>query len=132
MQTRGAVTTTKRSAGVPGTGLPAAPYALIVVISVALFMVWGGLLWRAPREASHVWRFAVSYLVVIPLAAVALLAVRRLTWAHVTAATGSIWAIKLLVTATLYMFLARGTNTRLEAAPVSSASLHHPPAPRAA
>jgi hypothetical protein len=77
--------------------------------------VWNGLLWKAPREASHVTRFAVSYLVVIPLATVLLLGLRRFTWAHLITSTGVVWAMKLVITALLYQALARGTATNLHA-----------------
>ena len=53
---------------IPGSGLPAPALLTLLAASVGLFLVYNGLLWRAPREASHVARFAVSYLVVIPLA----------------------------------------------------------------
>lgn len=104
---------TQRSTDVPGTGLPIATYSALVALSVALFLFWGGALWSAPREASHVARFAVSYLAVIPVGALLLLASRRLSWSHLIATVGSVWAIKMFITVGLYEAFARGTATEL-------------------
>ncbi|HEX2570764.1 MAG TPA: hypothetical protein VH877_14500 [Polyangia bacterium] len=101
---------------IPGTGLPLGLFGAIVAVSVALFVVWGGWLWTAPRETSHLARFTVSYLVVVPLAALALLAVHRWSWPHMLAAVATIWCIKLVVTALLYLALARGTAVQLDPA----------------
>lgn len=105
-----------------GSGLPLPLYAAVVVFSVTLFLVWGGLLWETPRNASHVGRFFVSYAAVVPVVALLLLALRRFTWLHLTTATGTSWAIKLVVTSTLYFWLARGTAADFQAAS------HVPPA----
>lgn len=94
---------------VPGTGLSILPYALLIIFSVALFLFWDGPLWAARREASHVGRFAWSYLLVIPAAAALLAAARRFSWSHLIAATCTAWGIKLVVTSALYFALARGT-----------------------
>jgi hypothetical protein len=99
---------------IPGTGLTLGLFGAIVAVSVALFLVWGGWLWAAPRGTSHLGRFVISYLIVLPLAAVALLAVERWSWPHLLAAVGTIWCLKLVVTALLYLALARGTAVRLE------------------
>jgi plastocyanin len=104
-----------RQETIPGSGLPAAALMTLLVASVGLFLVYNGLLWKAPREASHVARFAVSYLAVVPLAAGMLLAFQRFTWAHLVTSTGVVWAAKLVVTALLYQALARGTATNLRA-----------------
>lgn len=96
-------------------GLPAALYAAVVAFSVALFLTWGGLLWSAPREASHVGRFAVSYLAVIPAAAALLAALRRFSWTRLITATAAAWALKLIITSVLYIALARGTAVELHA-----------------
>jgi plastocyanin len=101
--------------GVLGSGLSASLYSALVVLSIALFMTWGGPLWSAPREASHVSRLVVSYLAVVPLATLLLLATRRFSWTHLATATGSSWAIKLVLTSVLYFALARGTATTFEA-----------------
>jgi hypothetical protein len=82
---------------------------LLIALSVALFLFWDGPLWLAKREASHVGRFVVSYLAVIPAAALLLSFSRRLTTSHLIAATGSAWGIKLVITSGLYFALARGT-----------------------
>jgi hypothetical protein len=104
---------TQRSPAVPGTGLPIVSYSALVALSVALFLFVGGALWRAPREASHVARFAVSYLAVVPVGALLLLASRRLSWSHLIATVGSVWAIKMFITVVLYQAFARGTATEL-------------------
>jgi hypothetical protein len=87
------------------------PLALgaLVVVSTALFLFYGGALWLAAPEASHVGRFAVSYLAVPPLAALLLLAVRRFSGTHVLTAIGVTWGIKLVVTSVLYFAAAPGT-----------------------
>lgn len=87
-----------------------APYGVLVLFSVALFLLWGGPLWTAGRGASHVTRFAVSYLAVLPVAALLLFNARQLTWSHLIAATCSAWGIKLVVTSGLYFALAGGVG----------------------
>lgn len=106
----------KRSSVVPGTGLSILAYAALVTLSVALFLFVGGALWKAPREATHLARFAVSYLAVIPLGALLLAASRRFSWAHLVATTGSVWALKMVITVVLYQAFARGTATELVSA----------------
>ncbi len=96
---------------------------LLVALSVALFLFWGEPLWTARREASHVGRFAFSYLLVIPAAALLLAAYRRLTWSHLVGATGTAWGIKLVVTSALYFSLTRGTAH--DARPPRSGHVHH-------
>jgi plastocyanin len=86
----------------PGTGLTLAPYLAVVVASVAVFLLWGGPLWAAPPGTSHVTRFTVSYLIVIPFALVALRLSHAWSWSHLVGTMGSVWAIKLLVTAVTY------------------------------
>lgn len=105
---------TKRSPTVPGTGLPVVAYSVLVALSVALFLFVGGALWNAPREASHVPRFAISYLAVLPASALLLLAYRRFSWSHLIASVGSVWAIKMFITVMLYEAFARGTATELQ------------------
>ena len=106
-----------------GSGLPRWAYVAVLGASVALFLVWNGLLWNAPPGASHVTRFAVSYLAVPALAAAALLALRGFSWTKLGTATGTIWAIKLLVTAVLYLAIAGGTATHLEPAAVPASAV---------
>jgi plastocyanin len=111
-----------RQETIPGSGLPAAAFLSLLAASIGLFLAWNGLLWRAPREASHVARFAVSYLAVVPLGAILLLGLRRFSWEHLITSTGAVWAIKMVVTAALYQAFARGTATQLQAvAPPPSA-----------
>ena len=107
---------------VPGTGLSPLPYILLVTFSVVLFLYWGGPLWAAQRETSHVMRFLVSYAAVIPAAAGLLLLARRFTWSHLTAATASTWAIKLMFTSTVYLAIARGTALIPVPAPLPQSS----------
>jgi plastocyanin len=95
---------------VPSTGLSVAPFAALLLVSLALFVFWDGPLWNAPRQSSMVGRFAVSYLAEIPLAVLALALARRLQWAHLLSTVGVIWSIKLVVTATLYQVIARGVD----------------------
>ncbi len=104
-----------RQEAIPGSGLPIAALLGLLGASIGLFMVWNGLLWRAPREASHVSRFVVSYLAVVPLGAAMLLALRRWSWTHLITTTFVVWSIKLVVTAALYQAFARGTATQLVA-----------------
>jgi hypothetical protein len=104
-----------RRESIPGSGLPAAGILGLLTVSVGLFLVYNGLLWNAPREASHVTRFAVSYLAVLPLATGLLLALHRLTWSHLITTTGVVWAAKMVITAVLFQAFGRGTATRLQA-----------------
>ena len=120
-----------RTRQVPGTGLSVTSFALITALSVAVFIVWGGLLWRAPREASHVMRFAVSYLIVIPVAALALWAARRWSWGHLLAATGLVWCAKLLLTAGVFLVVARGTAVEYHPAEATAPSPRTASAPAA-
>lgn len=110
------MTAVKRT--VPGTGLSPFVFGGLVLFSIALFFLWGGPFWTAPREASHVARFAVSYLTVIPAAALLLVASRSFSWGNLAGTTGLTWAVKMVVTATAYGFLATGTASKLEPAPV--------------
>lgn len=107
-----------------------AAFLSVLAAAVGLFLVWNGLLWNAPREASHVARFVVSYLAVVPLGALLLLALHRFSWAHLITSTGAVWAIKMVVTAALYQAFARGTATELHGvAPPTTATTAaaHPP-----
>jgi hypothetical protein len=93
-----------------GTGLRWAELAMLIVVSTVLFLVWPTLLWKTTRDASHVSRFAVSYLAVIPLAA-AILAFRwrRVPLRELSAAVLIVWSVKMLITVGLYDgFVTRG------------------------
>lgn len=67
-------------------------------------------------------RFLVSYAAVIPAAALLLFAAKRFDWSHLTAATASTWAIKLMFTSTVYLVIARGTAHIPVAAPLPPSS----------
>lgn len=97
-------------------------FVLLVIFSVALFVFYGQPIWRAPRESSHVMRFVVSYLSVIPAGALILVALRRFSWDRLVTTTGTSWAVKLVITALLYEAFARGTASQvIVAAPTKSA-----------
>lgn len=106
----------KQSETIPGTGLPGWAFALIVLISTGLFLVWDGLLWKTTPHASHVGRFAVSYLAVLPLSAAALALFKRFSWDRLITTTGTAWAVKLVITALLYEAFARGTAVHVDTA----------------
>lgn len=106
----------KKFEAIPGTGLPGWVFALLVLLSTGLFLVWDGLLWQTKPHASHIGRFAVSYLAVIPLAAAALSLLKRFSWERVITSTGTAWAVKLIITALLYEAFARGTAIHVDAA----------------
>ncbi|MCA9619906.1 MAG: carboxypeptidase regulatory-like domain-containing protein [Myxococcales bacterium] len=83
-------------------------YGILLLTSVGLFLFWDGALWNAAPAQSHVMRFLVSYSAVMPLAAVLLLISGRLDMPHWLTAVGTVWAIKLLLTAPLYHAFAPG------------------------
>jgi hypothetical protein len=92
-----------------GTGLPTGPLAAVLLVSLAVFAIYDGPLWSAPPDASHVGRIVVSYLVVLPLLALALAWKRRLTLTTCLTATALVWSVKLLVTSSVYFLLAPGS-----------------------
>jgi hypothetical protein len=96
-----------------GTGLRWADLVLLIAVSTALFVVWPTLLWKTTRDASHVSRFAVSYLAVIPLAASQLaFRWRRVPLRELSAAVLIVWSVKMLITVGLYDgFVTRGRTT---------------------
>lgn len=97
--------------GFMGSGLSGAMLSGIIAVSTAAFLFWGGPLWRAMPGASHVGRIGGSYLVVIPLVTAALAFTRRASLGHLLGSVGIVWSAKLLITATAYSFLARGSAT---------------------
>lgn len=101
---------------VPGTGLPVGIYTAILLLSVLLFLFWGCPVWAAPRQASHVMRFVVSYFAVIPVTALALWLLSKFSVTHLYATVGTIWSIKLIITAVLYQFVATGGNSNYQPA----------------
>lgn len=107
-----------------GCGLSAAAFSAVLFASIALFVFWGGPLWSASRGESHVGRFAVSYLCVPPIVVALQGLRRRASWAGALTATGSLWAIKLVVTAILYLAVVPSRD------PAPSAERLPPPPPR--
>ncbi len=103
---------------VPGTGLSPVVFVGLVLFSSALFFFWNGPLWLQPRATSQVGRFAGSYLLVIPIAAGLLWASKRMSWGNLAGATLLTWAVKLLLTASIWGFVATGSGQRLQPAAV--------------
>jgi len=96
-------------------GITPADLVGMTIISTMLFLVYPTLLWRAPVGASHVGRFVVSYLTVIPLAAgVTLLRLGRLRAYDLVGAVAIVWAVKMLLTVGLYHFMVQGTAPHLD------------------
>ncbi len=88
-----------------GSGIRPAWYLGLLAGTVALFLVWGGPLWQTDAFSSHLGRFLVSYLVVVPLVAILLRFEGGLSRTHFVTAVGTLWAIKLVITAPLYFAL---------------------------
>lgn len=99
---------------VPGTGLRTDAFVGLALASIAAFAWWGGALWRAPASASHVGRFAGSYLLVIPAAALVLVLGHAWSVGHLAATVGAVWAIKMVATSILFVLVSRGTGQRYE------------------
>jgi hypothetical protein len=97
-----------------GTGLSFAALLALLSSSTAVFLFWDGPLWSAPTGASHAGRIAISYAIVVPLAALALRLKKQLSLAHLATATALVWAVKLLVTSSLYFVLAPGATREYE------------------
>jgi hypothetical protein len=93
---------TVRGGTVLGSGLNKLEYAALLLLSVGLFLAYGGLLWRSEAHTSHVMRFVVSYAAVVPMTIVVLLLKRGFSWSRMLTAVGTLWAIKLMITAPLY------------------------------
>jgi hypothetical protein len=103
------------------TSLTLADLVGLTIISTMLFLIYPGLLWQSPVGASHVDRFVVSYLAVIPLAAGAtLLRWGRIRALELTVAVALVWAVKMLVTVGLYHLMVQGTAPHLEPAHTES------------
>jgi hypothetical protein len=98
--------------GFLGSGLRGSIIAAIVATGTIVFLFWGGPLWTASDGASHVWRIVGSYLVVVPLVLAALALARRATPIHALSSVGIVWSAKLVITASLYAYLAPGSATR--------------------
>jgi hypothetical protein len=95
-----------------GSGLRAWEFLLVLAISTTAFLFWGGPLWDAQVGTSHVWRIGGSYLIVIPLVLAALARTHRLSLAHLLGAVGMVWSAKMLITATLYAYVAPESATQ--------------------
>lgn len=107
------------------TSLSLADLVGLTIVSTILFLVYPNLLWRAPVGASHVGRFVVSYLAVIPLAAGATwLRLRRIGWFELVGAVAIVWAVKMLLTVGLYHFMVQGTAAHLEPAHTENSISH--------
>ena len=118
----------------PGTGLSFSSYGFLLAGSIALFVFWGGPFWSASRESSHFARIAISYLAVVPVAAILLARAKQLTWTHFLTTCGSAWAIKMVITVTLYEAFAPSAKLEPRLASQSSAAARAPryrPAPAA-
>ncbi len=89
----------------------------LTIGSTIIFLTFPTFLWTAGPHTSHVSRFVVSYLAVVPFAAL-LLAIRRrrLRAAELAAAVLIVWAVKMLITVGLYHGLAGRARPRLEPA----------------
>ncbi len=90
------------------TGLPPLGYAALVAASILLFLFWGGPLWTSEAGTSQAARFFLSYLAVVPAAALLLWWRHGFSWWRLGTAVGTVWAIKLVVTSALYYVLAPG------------------------
>jgi hypothetical protein len=106
------IVTRRRSIRAIGSGLRAWELALILAISTTAFLFWGGPLWEAPVGSSHVWRIGGSYLIVIPLVFAALARSHRASVPHLLGAVGIVWSAKMLITATLYAYVAPESATQ--------------------
>ena len=85
---------------------PLCESATILAFSVVVFLFWDGPLWSAPAGASHFWRITISYLVVIPAVLAVQVWARRFDLRATASAVGLLWAIKMVITSTLYTLLA--------------------------
>jgi hypothetical protein len=112
---RNSVTKSPSAPGVLGTGLSAAALAAIAAITVVVFLFWDGALWRSETTAAHTARIAVSYLIAIPLIWLALVHVRGgCTWTRFGSALGLVWAVKLIITSSIFVLVAPGTARHYE------------------
>lgn len=107
-----------------GTGLSASWLLLILAASLLLFLFWDGPLWSVPDGTSHFGRIALSYAIVMPLAAAALALAKAFTWARLLTTSGLLWAIKLIVTSLLFVILASGTAQHYQPAVATETKLN--------
>jgi hypothetical protein len=107
-----------------GAGLSLFDIVLLTAYSTLLFGGSPELLWRAPVGASHVGRFVVSYLAVIPFVAAYLyVRMRRISLGDLLGNVLIIWSIKMLITVGLYHVFVQGTAAELE--PVQTVTQWH-------
>jgi hypothetical protein len=106
------VGTGRRSIRSVGSGLRPWELGAILVISTTAFLFWGGPLWDVPVGTSHVGRIGGSYLVVIPLVLAALARSHRASVGHFLGAVGILWSAKMVITATLYAYVAPESATQ--------------------
>ena len=99
----------------PLAPLPVLDLLLIFAASLTLFMLWPTPLWSAPRGAGHFARFLVSYLVVVPVAMLALRRRRLLTFNGLVQVVALLWGAKLLATVFLYHLIAPSRRLELHA-----------------
>lgn len=109
MTSRPPESTSASAGGWLSTNLPPAAVAGLLAFSVALFLLWGGPLWEASPDASHLGRILGSYLAVVPAAAAALAFRRRFALDALVTVTGAVWAAKVVVTIVLFRLFAPGT-----------------------
>jgi hypothetical protein len=103
-------------AGFIGSGLRAWELAAILSVAIVVFLFWGGALWSVRPGSSHVARIAVSYLLVPPLVVAALAVGKRWSWTRLATAIALLWSAKLVVTASLYAYLAPGSASQYQPA----------------
>jgi len=115
----GSAPTRSSGSGLLGCGLSWFALLAVLTVSVAVFLFWNGPLWLAPPGASHLGRIVISYLAVIPLCGLLLLLGKRWSWVHLASATALLWAGKLIVTSSLYSYLATGSVQKYSPAPVA-------------
>ncbi len=104
-----------RGQGAIGTGLSWSDLAILMAASVLAFVVYPSPLWSTEPGSSHVLRFAVSYLGVIPLAAaMQYYRGRAFDLKGLTAAVLIVWATKMLVTVGVWDRMAKSVRAPLE------------------
>lgn len=91
-------------------------FVAVILITSVLFLFWGGPIWSAPRESSHVARFLVSYLAAVPLVFLAHQVRGTGSTRGAITAVGVIWAVKMVTTAVLYEGLVQRPGRRVVSA----------------
>ncbi|HHH11515.1 MAG TPA: hypothetical protein ENK23_05510 [Sorangium sp.] len=93
---------TTSSSSFLGSGMTRAAYFAVLFGAVLVFVFWGGPIWSAGPADSHLGRFAVSYGAIIPAVGLTLLLTRAYSTPRLITAVGTLWGIKLVITAALY------------------------------